>query len=118
MLMGECYVSQGFPFAIIIKIMVKCLVEFKKKGDMKKTGRNDPCPCGSGKKFKKCCENKMIGGKFMATQVKPEQSSLTSLFQRNLSGVPKPEVKSFEVTKEDKTFSKSEPKKNETKDKE
>jgi SEC-C motif-containing protein len=23
-----------------------------------KTGRNDPCPCGSGKKFKKCCEKK------------------------------------------------------------
>ena len=22
------------------------------------TGRNDPCPCGSGKKFKKCCLNK------------------------------------------------------------
>lgn len=22
---------------------------------MKKTGRNDPCPCGSGKKFKQCC---------------------------------------------------------------
>ena len=21
----------------------------------KKTSRNDPCPCGSGKKFKKCC---------------------------------------------------------------
>lgn len=20
-------------------------------------GRNDPCPCGSGKKFKKCCRN-------------------------------------------------------------
>lgn len=20
-----------------------------------KCGRNDPCPCGSGKKFKKCC---------------------------------------------------------------
>jgi preprotein translocase subunit SecA len=20
-----------------------------------KIGRNDPCPCGSGKKFKKCC---------------------------------------------------------------
>ena len=20
-----------------------------------KTGANDPCPCGSGKKFKKCC---------------------------------------------------------------
>ena len=23
--------------------------------DMPKVGRNDPCPCGSGKKFKKCC---------------------------------------------------------------
>jgi len=22
------------------------------------TGRNDPCPCGSGKKYKKCCMNK------------------------------------------------------------
>jgi uncharacterized protein YecA (UPF0149 family) len=20
-----------------------------------KVGRNDPCPCGNGKKFKKCC---------------------------------------------------------------
>jgi len=23
-----------------------------------KVGRNDPCPCGSGKKFKKCCADK------------------------------------------------------------
>jgi preprotein translocase subunit SecA len=23
--------------------------------DMPKVGRNDPCPCGSGKKYKKCC---------------------------------------------------------------
>ena len=23
-----------------------------------KTGRNDPCPCGSGKKYKHCCLNK------------------------------------------------------------
>jgi hypothetical protein len=22
-----------------------------------KVGRNDPCPCGSGKKYKKCCAN-------------------------------------------------------------
>ncbi|NLF16454.1 MAG: hypothetical protein GX595_04250 [Lentisphaerae bacterium] len=21
-------------------------------------GRNDPCPCGSGRKYKKCCLNK------------------------------------------------------------
>ncbi len=23
-----------------------------------KTGRNDSCPCGSGQKYKKCCEGK------------------------------------------------------------
>ena len=26
-----------------------------KKSDEEKIGRNDPCPCGSGKKYKKCC---------------------------------------------------------------
>ena len=25
-----------------------------------KIGRNAPCPCGSGKKFKKCCLNKTV----------------------------------------------------------
>lgn len=25
--------------------------------EVEKTGRNDPCPCGSGKKYKKCCSN-------------------------------------------------------------
>ncbi len=25
------------------------------KVNMKKIGRNEPCPCGSGKKYKKCC---------------------------------------------------------------
>lgn len=27
----------------------------------KQVGRNDPCPCGSGKKFKKCCMNRSKG---------------------------------------------------------
>jgi len=26
-----------------------------KPATSKKVGRNDPCPCGSGKKFKRCC---------------------------------------------------------------
>ena len=26
----------------------------------KKAGPNDPCPCGSGKKYKKCCRDKDI----------------------------------------------------------
>lgn len=25
-----------------------------------KIGRNAPCPCGSGKKYKKCCLNKGV----------------------------------------------------------
>ena len=27
----------------------------KKPVKAKKIGRNDPCPCGSGRKYKKCC---------------------------------------------------------------
>lgn len=63
---------------------------------MKKTGRNDSCPCGSGKKFKKCCESKMIGGRFMATRVDPQSSmqirktvNLTSFFNARLAETPK-----------------------------
>ena len=29
---------------------------------MSKTGRNDLCPCGSGLKYKKCCESKDRAG--------------------------------------------------------
>jgi SWIM/SEC-C metal-binding protein len=25
-----------------------------------KIGRNDPCPCGSGQKFKRCCERRAL----------------------------------------------------------
>jgi preprotein translocase subunit SecA len=25
-----------------------------------RVGRNDPCPCGSGKKYKNCCMRKMV----------------------------------------------------------
>ena len=28
------------------------VVQVRRSGD--KVGRNDPCPCGSGKKYKKC----------------------------------------------------------------
>jgi uncharacterized protein YecA (UPF0149 family) len=32
--------------------------------DTKKIGRNDPCPCGSGKKYKNCC---LASGKYETT---------------------------------------------------
>ena len=45
----------------LIPLCVATLAEDRYKGlspgptSRAKTGRNDPCPCGSGKKFKKCC---------------------------------------------------------------
>src|SRR5262245_40306408 len=34
-----------------------------------KSGRNDPCPCGSGKKFKQCCLLK-VGGSGVKKKLK------------------------------------------------
>jgi len=40
----------------------KALVEHHAAASAPKVGQNDPCPCGSGKKYKKCCWKKQIGG--------------------------------------------------------
>ena len=37
---------------------IEIVKEFKRSKTVRKDkepGRNDPCPCGSGKKYKKCC---------------------------------------------------------------
>lgn len=41
-----------------------------------KIGRNDPCPCGSGKKFKQCCLNAPGAGKFF-TEAKTLQRAMS-----------------------------------------
>ncbi len=46
-------------------------MEKKKQRHATKTGRNDPCPCGSEKKFKKCCLNKTTPETYSAVSVKP-----------------------------------------------
>jgi hypothetical protein len=51
---------------------------------MDKLGRNDPCTCGSGKKFKKCCQSKMIGGKYTASVI-TGASSVSSFFKHHVS---------------------------------
>jgi preprotein translocase subunit SecA len=33
-------------------------IELPTRRDVPKVGRNEPCPCGSGKKFKACCGRK------------------------------------------------------------
>lgn len=61
---------------------------------MEKVGRNDPCPCGSGKKFKKCCEQKQKYKKISAqvlsfsapqAQETQETSKVSSLFFKKAS---------------------------------
>lgn len=56
---------------------------------METPGRNDLCLCGSGKKFKKCCQNKMIGKKFMASKIEPKQttSNIVSFFKNKITQV-------------------------------
>ncbi|WKK66522.1 YecA family protein [Lutimonas zeaxanthinifaciens] len=44
----------------------------------KKIGRNDKCPCGSGKKYKKCCINS--GRRFNTTQAQAEPPSIFSQY--------------------------------------
>lgn len=40
------------------KLLRRAAAELNKPEKKIKIGRNDPCPCGSGKKYKKCCMNK------------------------------------------------------------
>lgn len=35
-----------------------------------RVGRNDPCPCGSGYKFKKCCMFRIANGEGLKTHEK------------------------------------------------
>lgn len=54
---------------------------------MEKVGRNDPCPCGSGKKFKKCCEAKVSKRSIGNAQVITGKSNLSSLFNRRITPI-------------------------------
>ena len=38
--------------------VLKRLLAGGERVDYSKAGRNDPCPCGSGEKFKNCCIDK------------------------------------------------------------
>lgn len=78
-----------------------------------KVGRNDPCPCGSGKKYKNCCIGKPVRKPlpFKATLLsQPKQVDLmTRTFGRYIeqaersSEPPAPPVLSEEKTSEEKS---------------
>ncbi len=60
------YIGDGQYFEKYPKEKARCMgtVVYQNEDDMpyvrsgKKIGRNDPCPCGSGKKYKHCCMRK------------------------------------------------------------
>ena len=56
---GRYKLPNGSWEPIVLWLCPECDIKYRTKGqstrDPKKVGRNDPCPCGSGKKFKKCC---------------------------------------------------------------
>ncbi len=63
----------------------------------KKAGRNDPCSCGSGKKYKKCCEAKHKYKKFdakvlsssagVAGTIFNQSQSVSGLFNRKIQAI-------------------------------
>jgi hypothetical protein len=64
-------ISWTETFVLIILIVV-----------MHKPGRNDPCPCGSGKKAKKCCGTPKDQKRFSATVIenKDKTKTISKLF--------------------------------------
>jgi hypothetical protein len=58
---------------------------------MEKVGRNDPCPCGSGKKFKKCCELKTARRSIGSAQIMTGGAGkMSSLFNRRVTAIQAP----------------------------
>ncbi|MBI5657962.1 MAG: SEC-C domain-containing protein, partial [Nitrosomonadales bacterium] len=49
---------------------------------MNKPGRNDPCPCGSGKKYKQCCQQR----KAPATSGGPDAAALQAALEHHRAG--------------------------------
>ena len=53
------------------------------------TGRNDPCPCGSGKKYKKCCLRKdQEAARAESEQAKRNQDFLEEIVPAEIGGEP------------------------------
>ena len=49
------WVLKGYSPSELAQEEKKHLLPLPSDDENKKIGRNDPCPCGSGKKYKKCC---------------------------------------------------------------
>ena len=63
-----------------------------------KIGRNDPCPCGSGKKVKQCCEqtgtaaNRMAPRESVSSNFNPQHALQTAMAQHQAGSLPQAEA--------------------------
>lgn len=73
---------------------------------MAKIGRNQPCPCGSGKKYKKCCSSKGTSPTSAST---PERGDFDSAADAGRSRSPYILAKSFERSDHFAEMKRSEP---------
>ena len=49
----------GLKLPLLQPFSIESIIEKRRRSDIIKVGRNQPCSCGSGIKFKKCCDKKM-----------------------------------------------------------
>ena len=63
-----------------------------------KIGRNDPCPCGSGKKYKQCCEqtgttsNRMLPKQSVSNNFNPQHALQTAMAQHQAGNLAQAEA--------------------------
>src|SRR5258705_7812495 len=57
---------------------------------MKSTGRNEPCPCGSGKKYKKCCLVSVAATDFEYRRQRQVEADLVRRLLENAAAVVDP----------------------------
>jgi tetratricopeptide (TPR) repeat protein len=57
-----------------------------------KVGRNDPCPCGSGKKYKQCCEQTGAKMQVAPTGFNAQQALQTAMAQHQVGNLAQAEV--------------------------
>lgn len=54
----DLFLNLSIP--VLQKFGLDSQIESRKRDDYSNIGRNDPCPCRSGKKYKKCCGNELF----------------------------------------------------------
>ena len=57
-----------------------------------KIGRNDPCPCGSGKKYKQCCEQTGAAPQIISNNFNPQHALQTAMAQHQAGNLPQAEA--------------------------